>query len=98
MLANNSREATVSSTCSLAQVTNVRSAAAALPPEAIEQIAARVVHLLLDGGLVPPNATDEPTRPCSPLDSRSPLVDAATVAVALGVSRVFVYDHAYALG
>jgi hypothetical protein len=50
----------------------------------VEQTALRVVELL----------REEP----APAPSRSPLVDAATVARALGISRSTVYGHAAELG
>jgi hypothetical protein len=79
------------------RLARVRRAAAEITPQAIEQIAQRVAQLLRHE-LQPADATDEPPRIPNPPAVKPPLVDAATVAVALGVSRVFVYDHAYELG
>jgi hypothetical protein len=79
------------------RLARMRRAATEITPQAIEQIAQRVAQLLRHE-LEPTDATDEPTPVLNPLELKPPLVDAATVAVALGVSRVFVYDHAYELG
>ena len=81
----------------IGRLARVRRAAAELTPQAIEQIAQRVAQLLRHE-LQPAEATDEPTGVLNPPEVKPPLVDAATVAVALGVSRIFVYDHAYELG
>ena len=79
------------------RLARMRRAAAEITPQAIEQIAQRVAQLL-SHELQPADATDEATGVLNPPEVKPPLVDAATVAVALGVSRVFVYDHAYELG
>lgn len=65
----------------------VRRAAAELTPEAIEQIAQRVVELLRDGNAEPKDAESTPR-----------LVNAAQLARRLGVTRAWVYEHAAELG
>jgi hypothetical protein len=79
------------------RLARMRRAAAEITPQAIEQIAQRVAQLVRHE-LQPADATDEPTTIPSPHEVKPPLVDAATVAVALGVSRYFVYEHAEQLG
>lgn len=65
----------------------VRRAAAELTPEAIEQIAHRVVELLREH-------RDQPTA----RTASGGLVDAAQLARHLGVTRTWVYEHANQLG
>jgi hypothetical protein len=62
----------------------LRHAAAELTPHTIEQIAQRVAQLLRERGETGP----QPTR----------LLDAAQLAIHLGVTRTWVYEHAQQLG
>jgi hypothetical protein len=64
----------------------VRRAAAELAPEAIEQIAQRVVALMRSDG------------PALEPETQVRLVDATQLARRLGVTRAWVYEHATELG
>jgi hypothetical protein len=66
----------------------VRRAAAELTPEAIEQIAHRVAELL----------HHNPPGEASVQNTRAKLIDASQLALHLGVTRTWVYEHANQLG